>query len=317
MKENFLHFVSATPSTLNINGEYVGNIDNINSGEIDIICKTTNMFVTYSPVSDIAPAIPYTYLLHTLSTPATPNQYVKVVPFPNNHYDIIMKPFYYYQISEPNVLYNGSIGKYFVSIVCDNITRITILSGGNIVFATNAPQISSVKVEESKGLIIIEGIISSENYYLLIIDTSDFSILQSDIVQSINNDGSNISSFKDIGTICHHAQVCTVNLGSRQVDKYYVYKENSSQYISPPLLPLALLECVKVGDDKKCESLLGNNLQGSTTSDLLQFFGNFEEAYLNRHNFEHKLNYTIDGKKMKNYYFLIENNKVVDIEENF
>lgn len=316
MKENFLHFISKTPATINVNGKYLGNLDHQNC-ELDVITKTTHIFVTYQPISGSTPTIPYTYLLHTMSEPDTQNQYVKVVPFPNNNYDIIMKPFYYYQISEPMVLFNGMVGKYFVSIVKDNITRITIFSGGNIVFTTNAPEMTSVKVEENKGLLIIEGLVDADSYYLLVLDTSDFSILHDDTVQSIESGMSKISTFKDIHTLCHHAQICSIDFASKKVEKYYVYKENPSQYLSPPLTPLALLQCVKIGDENICKSLLGKNLENSTCKDLSNYFGNFEDAYLNRHSIEHKLNYTIDSDKMKNYNFLIESGKIVDIEENF
>lgn len=317
MKENFLHFISETPATLDINGNFVGCIDNINCNEVDIVSHTSHFFATYSPISDEKPALSYTFLLHTLSTPLTNNHYVKVVPFPNNNYDIIMKPFYYYQISEPEVLFNGSVGKYFLSIVKDNFVRITIFSGGSIIFTTNAPQFSSVKVEESKGLIIIEGLVSSNNYYLLIIDTSDFSILHNEVVQSIESTTDSISSYKDIGSLCHHAQICTIDFASKKIDKYYVYSENSSNYINPHLVPLALLQCIKVGDESKCKSLMSKNLEHSTTQQLLQYFGEINNIYFNRHNSSQKLNYTIESEKMKNYNFIVEHGKVVDIEENF
>lgn len=317
MKENFLHFVSNTPATLEINGGFVGCIDNINCNEIDIISRTPHFFATYSPISDTISAIPYTFLLHTQSTPTTGNQYVKIVPFPNNNYDIIMNPFYYYQISEPEVLFNASIGKYFVSIIKDNIVKITIFSGGSIVFTSNAPQLSSVKVEEKKGLLIIEGLVSPNNYYLLVLDTSNFAILHNDVVQSIENTLENISSYKDIGSLCHHAQICTIDYASKKINRYYVYAENRSEYVSPYLIPLALLQCVKVGDENKCKSFLSKNLEGSTTHQLSQYFGEMKNIYFNRHHQGQKLNYTIEGEKMKNYNFVLDSGKVIDIEENF
>ena len=225
MKENFLHFVSDTPSIVSINGHHLGNIDNINNMELDVITKTSNIFVSYSPISNSLNTIPYTFNLHTADTPYTDNQYIKVVPFPNNNYDIIMKPFYYYQVSQSRVLFNRSVGNYFVSIVCDNVCRITIFSGGSIVFNTSVVELKEVKVEEKKGLMIIVGVVDDNNYYLLIIDCADFKIIHNDIVQSIEMTDETISSYKRENTLCHHAKVFSTHIPTKAVEQYYVYDE--------------------------------------------------------------------------------------------
>lgn len=317
MRENFLHFLSSTPATLDINGKYLGYIDNVSSNEIDVITRTSHIFGTYSPASDTTSTIPYTFLLHTLNAPESNNQYIKVVPFPNNNYDIIMKPFYYYQVAEPTVLFNESRGKYFVSIVCDNVCKITIFSGGSIVYTTNAPILSEVKVDEDNGILIIEGIVDSDKFYLLIIDTSNFEVLHNDIVQSIENDSKTISSYKKLNTLCHHAKVFSLNIPSKKAEQYYVYEENASNYLNPYLIPNALLQCVSVKDESKSQSFLGENLLGTPISKLSEYFGDIKNIYFNRHNISHKLNYTIETNTMKNYNFLIRNNKIIDIEENF
>ena len=201
MKENFLHFISETPSIVSINGKHLGNIDNTSCLELDIITKTNNVFVTYLPISQSQNILPYTFSLRTLDYPSTENKYIKVVPFPNNNYDIIMKPLYYYQVSHTNVLFNNMVNKYFISIVSDNVCRITIFSGECIVFNINITPLQNVKVDEKNGFIIIEGIVDENNYYLLIIDSNNFEILYSDIVQSIEITYDNITSYKNMNTL--------------------------------------------------------------------------------------------------------------------
>ena len=137
MTKNFIHFLSETPCIISINGKEIGVIDNYNNLELDIITQCEKVFVTYSPISHKENYIPYTYVLNTREYPQSDNEYIKVIPFPSNHYDIIMKPFYYYQIEKSEILLNQTTGKYFVSIINDNLSRITIYSGTTMVFAIN------------------------------------------------------------------------------------------------------------------------------------------------------------------------------------
>lgn len=317
MKENFLHFISETPGIVSINGKHIGNIDNITCLELDIITKTNNIFVTYSPISDSQNVIPYTFSLSTLEYPSTNNEYIKVIPFPNNNYDIIMKPFYYYQVSHSNVLFNKSVGKYFISIVSDNVCRITIFSGGSIVFNINIQPLKNAKVDERKGILIIEGIVDDNNYYLLLIDSSNFEILYNDIVQSIEITNDNITSYKNMNTLCHHAQINKLEFLSKTKENYYVYANKNNTAINPLLIPQTFLECIKVQDEVMAKAFLSNNLAESNINHFNNFFGDIKNIYFNRHNFSNKLNYTIESNAMKNYNFIMENNKIIEIEENF
>ena len=317
MRENFLHFISDTMAMININGTHLGQIDNVKTLEIDVITKTPNIFVTYTPISNNQNTIPYTFTLNTMDIPKTDNEYIKVVPFPNNNYDIIMKPFYYYQVSKSQVLFNQSVGKYFVSIVSDNVCRITIFSSGSIVFNINIVALKCAKVEEKKGYIIIEGVINDNSYYLLIVDTSNFEIVHNDVVESIENSEEYISAYRNEHTLCHHARVFSLNIESKQIDKYYVYSDECNYTINEMLIPHAMLECVKVGDEKMAKTFLANNLQSTSIEQLTNYFGNIKNIYLNRHNLNSKVNYTIESDKMKNYNFILDNGKIIEIEENF
>lgn len=318
MKENFLHFMSETPSLININGKYLGQIDNENTVELDIITRTEHIFVGYSPITNSKNTIPYTFTLKTSETPSTENEYIKVVPFPSNNYDIIMKPFYYYQVNQSKVLFNNNLGKYFISIISDNVCRITIFSGECIVFNINIVSLLEVKVEQVKDLIIIEGVVDEDNYYLLIVDTNNFQILHNGIVQSIENSTTYISSFRNLNTLCNHGKVFKIDTQNKNIDNYCVYtQDNSNLQINNLLIPLAFAECIQVQDETMAKSFLGNNLCNTNINQLTEYFGNIQGIYFNRHNFTSKLNYTIESNKMKNYNFIMNNNKIVEIEENF
>ena len=47
------------------------------------------------------------------------------------------------------------------------------------------------------------------------------------------------------------------------------------------------------------------------------YFGDIQGIYLNRHIISPNINYTIKNNQYKNYDFIIENNKIMEIEEIF
>ncbi|MBQ7351994.1 MAG: hypothetical protein IJW59_03960 [Clostridia bacterium] len=317
MKRNFLHFLSQENAILNINGQSIGIIDQQLSPQIDIISNTQSFFVTYEPISEKQQAMPYTFVLNTQNTPQSNNEYIKIIPFPNNHYDIIMNPFYYYQISQSQILFNDTIGKFFISITSDTSSHITIYSGASIVFSLNTIALIDAIVKQKKDYLIIEGIIDSDTYQLIIIDTNNFSIVHNNIAHSVEEDNYHITSFKKLNTICKHAEICTFEFDKKQKDKYYVYEDKSID-INPALIPLAFLQCISIGDEVKAMSFLSDNLSNTNITQLQGYFGEIKDIFINRHSITpHRQNYTINSTRMRNYNFIIDNQKITDIEEVF
>ncbi len=320
MQENFLHFLSNTPTNIECNGEHIGFIDNEKVFEVDLLTHTNHIFITNLPVSKTKQSIPYTFKLSTENTPYTENEYIKVIPFPNNNYDIIMKPFYYYQLTDTKVLYNGNIGNYFLSITCNNKTNISIFSGASIIFNHNTERFNNVKVEKKQDIMIITGLTDNNSYTLLIIDCSDFTIIYEDKVQSIEANENNITSYKTLPTLCAHAKVCNINFDTKKSEKYYVYQDEFPLIsFNNMLIPRAFLECIQVEDEQTSKAFLDKKIYVSTLQDFQGYFGKIEAIYLNRHNTDnHKVNYTIKSNDgYRNFNFLMDNNKIYEIEEIF
>ena len=319
MQENFLHFLSPDSSKLECNGRYFGFIDNKKEFELDLITKTNHIFISYIPISQEQQSIPYTFQLDTEDTPTTNNEYIKVIPFPNNHYDIIMKPFYYYQITDSTILFNGNIDNYFVSITNNTVTNITIFNGKTIVFNKNVQKINNVKIEKKEENLVITGIIDENNYLILIVDTNNFNVIYEDIVQSIDDNSTTITTLKNTTSIYDYSKVCKFNFSSKQSENYFVYNNDIQlQPIHPFLIPQAFLECVKFGDEKSCKYFLNSKYNSTNITQLKDYFGDIEEIYFNRHiNNPYKVNYTIKSNTYRNFNFLIDNNTIYDIEEIF
>lgn len=319
MRENFIHLLSNIPCLVSINGKEIGKIDNENNMELDIITKTSNVYVSYTPISQKANAIPYTFLLNTNEQISSDNEYISIIPYPENHYDIIMRPFYYYQIKESKAILNVNVDKYFVSIVSDNLSRITILSGNTILLNITSPKLIEAKAELIKNTLVITGIIDNDTYYLLVIDTTNFDIFYNDICHSIDNDSNCLQCYKKLSNLSHHATVSKINFEDKKKEIYNVYENDKSHNIlSPYLIPQAFLECLSLNDENLARTFLSPKISTTPINKFKNFFGEIKEIFLNRHNIKQgKLNYTIFSNEYKNYNFLIENNLIEDIEEIF
>ncbi len=315
MKENYLHFLSKTPCAVSINGYRVGTIDNESTFELDVNTKTDKIFVNYEPISNKQNCLPYLALLNTFSTPTTDNQYIEVVPFPSNHYDIIMKPFYYYELKDAKVLLNKTFGNYFVSIISSHYTTVTVYSGSSIAFQTNIPLLSNATAMLKKDLLIIKGIISDEEYYLLILNTKDFEIIFSDIVHSIDETDNYIEALKKLHNLPHHAVVCKVEYNPYKKEIFNAYEKEQNTPINKYFIPLYFLDALKIGDEKLVKTMLSNELLNSPLSKFESYFGHIQNVYFNRHYTGKDVNITIKTTGYKNYNFSIIDNKISDIDE--
>lgn len=319
MQESFLHFLSKENCIISVNGENIGVIDNKNVFELDIITKCESVFINYSPISDKQNFIPYSFQLDTKNKPTTNNEYIKVVPYPNNHYDIIMKPFYYYQIEESKVLLNQKLDNFYISVVSSSKTMITIYSGTSIVFTLDIPRLIDAKASINKDSIVITGIIDENTYYLLIIDCNDFHIIHNDISHSIEESIDSIQSLKKLFDLSRHAKVCKFDFTDKKSQLFHVYEEDNYQGVhSSLLLPKNFLQCIQTNDEKLLNSMLDYSLQNTPITQFKSFFGDIKEIHLNRHAiYQDKINYTIKSKTYKNYNFIFENNLIKEIQEIF
>ena len=319
MQENFIHLLSVVPCNLSVNGKDLGIIDNKNNFEVDLISKTDRIFLNYNPISFNQEYLPYSILLNTQKNLSCENSNVNIVPFPNFHTDVIFKPYKCNVLNTSKTIFSKNLNKYYVIITNNNDSQISIFDGANLLYSKNTTILSSARAELKKELLVIEGIVNENEYFLSIFDTAKSQIIFEDIVESIEIKENEIVALKNIKDISHHALVCKVDISAKSSQKYYVYENNNCGYaLSPQLIPQDFLECVLVGDESKAKYCLHSNLCNATISKFQSYFGEIKAIYLNRHesNFG-KLNYTILSDTYKNYNFIMENNKIKDIEEVF
>lgn len=319
MTANFLHLISSKPCSMSVNGKYLGTIDNLNDFEFDMICNTNRVFLDYNPISENNEYLPYTAMIECSSGVSTQNKNVKIIPFANNHTDILFEPYKYYSCNGSTLIFSKNIGKFYVSITNDNNSIINIFGSASLLLNKSINQITSANVDLKKDILIIEGIVSNDEYYILLFDTAKAEIIFEDIVHSISNKNNEIEILKNLKDISHHSLVCKVDFDSKTSQKYYVYENNICTYsTSEELIPMDFLQCLKIGDESKAKTILHNNLVNTDFTYFKNYFGDFDSIYLNRHEFiKNKLNYTLIGTKTKNYNFIMEDNKIIDIEDIF
>lgn len=319
MQENFIHLLSTSPCYISINGNAIGLIDNTNTMELDFVTKSDKVFINFEPVTYKKSQLPYTFELDTACKVSCQNENVLIVPFPNNNYDVIVKPFEISQNLHTKAIFNQNIGNYYISITSSYLSNLTIFSGASIVYNTTLPLISSAKCELKKNIIIVEGYIDDNNYYLFMIDTSNLQVLYNDVVCSISVSTDEIMALKNLHDISHHSVVFKFKFSTKESEKYHVYENNiCGNCQSELLLPKDFLECIAVGDENKIKTMLSDNLINTPIAKFKSYFGDFEHVYLNRHNIvQDKINYTVIGNKTKNYNFVISEGKIKDIEEVF
>jgi alpha-galactosidase len=110
-----------------------------------------------------------------------------------------------------------------------------------------------------------------------------------------------------------------INKESKSCSNYVVYENNTcTEPHSNLLIPKVFLEAIQIGDENILKKYLSYQLLSTPINKFQSYFGNIKELYLNRHMInQDKLNYTILSNGYKNYNFVMENNKIKDIEEIF
>ncbi len=316
MKENFLHFLSEVPAKISVNGKALGIIDNKNNFECDILTKTDRIFVEYSPLSSKDNFIPYTASICTGDIPTSENKYIEIIPFPNNNYDINLKPFYYYELRDARVILNKPLGNFFVSIISTHSSTINVYSGTSLMFTKTLPLFTNATAELKNNILIIKGVLESDEYYLLAIDTTNFEVIYSDQFASIEEEDSGLEILKYLNNLPHHAVVCKLTFKPYTKEIFYVYEKDC---IVPPkskyFVPLYFLDALKVNDEKACKSVLSNGIVGSPLSKFKHYFGDIKNVYLNRHSTTTYVNITTKSDTYKNYNFFVNDGKIEDIEE--
>ena len=217
MQKNFIHFLSKVPTNIYINGTYLGLINNQDCMELDIITNTEKIYVQNQPISNDKNYIPYTYILDTNNNVKSTNKNIQIIPFPNNQWDIIMEPLIFNQMQESKILLNKNISNYYISAINNIETTIYVYSGQNILINKVIPLLTNIKVEILKSLMVIEGIIDNNTYYLLVLDLDTLNTLISGAYQSIQINENGIQVLQKTNNLPQYLKIIKFDLLSKNI----------------------------------------------------------------------------------------------------
>jgi len=138
-------------------------------------------------------------------------------------------------------------------------------------------------------------------------------IIFSDYYSKIKKDSKNINILTDLNDIAKHCKLTTIE-GSNKTEKFvYKYSEPKLTRCNK-IIPLALLQALKVKNEKLCKHYLNGNLKDiASIESLNSFFGDFKKTELDGDNI------VLFYKDGENYYhktfnFKLQDNKIYHID---
>ena len=321
MKNVFLHFKSVVPFELTINGNYVGLIDNVLTTHIDILTTKENLYVTYLPISLDKTYVPYTFNIKNIGEPICENNQIKIIPYSNNHYEIVMSPV---DINNPitlKTIYSKTIDQYTIHILdsCDT-SYIYILENNCPIFKTQIPKCVNCYCNINKNYIIIECELVNR-LHLCIYNLSTKSALIDKTVDSIKENKDTFKVLEKLNDILGQGIIYNIDLKNNDISKNVVFTNNNTpnEIKHSCLIPYAFLETIKQNNFATTKTLLDESLQNVTNNHFTEYFKEFENIYFNPYiTSSLKINYVLEYKDgFSSYNFILKDGKIKDIEQVF
>ena len=318
MNKTFLHFTAKVPFSLNINGNYIDIVDNIEKFSIDIIPNTNNLYVTFNPIGKDK-----TYLNFTQNIQIVDNQilcdcnFVKVIPFCDNHFEIEFEPILANTTKAFRVMYSKNFDNLSLEIINSENSEISLYQGEKLKLKTTCKTLKQVDSFVKESNLVLKGFIDKNYYFILIINLENYEIKLEKYCNKIEEFDEYLQVLSVANDISKHGIVYSYNYGKKCCENFTIYLNNEplKTHIKA-LVPLQFLECIMVDNLKLANEFLTENLQNSNLDSIKDFFGNINNIYHNNY-ISNKINYTIENNgKYKNYTFEIADNKIVDIIEN-
>ena len=310
MNTYFAHLKSDIPCTIYANGEYVGVCQKHNSLDLKIDTKDV-----YFNVSHIGNYYPYTIHIFNNNKCIDTTNNCLIVPYYNNNYDIYLKNIKIYENLPTTTLLNQTIGKTTITILNGILSSITIYDNSSIVYSENVKLLDKANVNVINGNIILKGYTTTNEYYLLILN-SDYELIYNGYFDNLDENNNLFTGFTNLYDIAKHGHVCEINLDDlSNINDYYVVKDGGKRCNCQELIPQAFLEALKVKNFSLAKSYLNSTLANASNSHFEAFFGPIQAIYYNCYNNSSPINYTVYNGEYKFYNFTVKNQKIVDIEE--
>ena len=321
MKNAFLHFKSNVPFELKINGECLNTVDNKSIDRIDILTSLQYLYITYTPISIDETYFPYTFILNNLDTITTLIDSVNIIPFSDNHYDIILNPITIDNPLNSTISYSKKLDQYIINIISNKTySYLSILDNNCIIYNKQITKIENTYAKIENNKLLLEGE-SHNRIYFCLIDLSTKCAIFEKIVDSIKETKDSIKLLEKQNDLVGQGIIYSIDLKTNTVSNNVVYVNNNmpSSIKQTPLIPMAFLETIKCANFTQAKAYLDSSLQNVTNSHFTEYFNNFDSIYYNPYiSTNTKVNYVIKNQNTyKSYNFILNNDKIKDIEQVF
>jgi len=244
-----LHFRSSIGYSLYVNGEYVDVCDR--GRTLDIMTKSRNITITYCPISDNVIYMPITAKMDLSAGVESGSEYIKVVPFGHDHYEVHIIPQSIDMAHRYNIVCEEKVKDISVRVYNNGHGKIDI-SGKDI--DVNGV-ITMASVDEYMGYIIVE-CICNDDRHVAVYDISTSQVVLSTNCDKVEKSDSEIRALIDQRDILLQAVVKTYNLSTKSLDRYVIYLGKQAKLSDISIVPYAFLTAIKAGNLAKAKECL-------------------------------------------------------------
>lgn len=321
MKNFSIHIKSEDICNIYINGNFAGLIDNIETFTLDLRVYTNKLIITKEPVSKQKKLLlPYTIKLSLNDKPSCDSELVKVVPYKNQEYDIMLKSGEVKSHKKLEKVFDNYIEQYNLVVVNDGLSYINIYENGAIRLTLSTQELNTISAEKHDDIMLIKAITLNNKYFIMAINCQNFEVVYNQEVEKFEQNENEIKTLENINDIAKHGKVFSLYLKQPYTTySYFVYMNNGVEPImQPKLIPYAFLEAIKIKNYALAKQYLSEKLLKNTTDEHLDnYFYDLKDIHYNTYNDnENIINYTLFcGDKIKSYDFSVYNAKIDDIEE--
>lgn len=296
--KNIVHIKSTIDCKISINGEatFTNNID---------LISANNFFIGFFP-NNHKSFLPIATSFNSINTSC-----IKKIPFKNNHFDLIFTPNSIPSNNETIILckkYKNTIFK-----ITNSHHSFINIDTTNFSHKSFCHTLSNIQFDTKDEIVIIRGITSNNENYLLLYNCKTRKIIIENIFNNIEINSKQIKAIKKQSMLLDYGKITSFDFQTKKLDCYNVYlSESDADFNNNNLIALAFLESVMNKDYSNAKKYL---LKQDIKNEFMQsYFGNIEDIYFD--GYSTGVNFTIKSDSFKSYSFTFEGNKILEIEEN-
>ncbi|MCL2539963.1 MAG: hypothetical protein FWE53_00815 [Firmicutes bacterium] len=327
--EHHLHIKSAAPMLITLNGTVAGTLEN-NAQKISAKVADHEVFLCCYPIGAKSSSLSYAAKLNLGNNPSCSSDNIVVTVYPNNHIELLCRPFLIAQYAPPKELCSCSINNGTAALVETNVQSIIINENSKqYSFALPEPlneyALESVALDKIK-CVKLSGKTAHNRQYLLYAGLMAnrwehlLDLTADKIEAGSDNSITSLALANDIAKHGYVEKYVLSESGFSLAESYTVYMNEKPQLTANPhLMPYAFMEAINISNLPLARKYLSEDLSTALNNEhLLTFFGDYSEVCW--HNYADTptslaVIYGDNLREAKIFNFVIDDGKITNITE--